>query len=298
MDRSFARVGSRVWRRCWRLAATLIVTNFPVLEGIDYGLVVLRIHLFGKCMRNRICDGIDPARAKQILIPLLMGVLFVASSGCRRGGGPPPPRQELGGDGDVTIQADVWADNWFSVYLGDQLLLEDSVSIKTERSFNAESFSFRSDYPIVLNFVVRDFMENDSGLEYIGTGKQQMGDGGFIAQFKDAKTGELIAATDSRWKCYVLHRGPLDAACVSASNVVAGEGPCAFELKESPEDWMSADYSTDQWSDATEFSAGEVRPKDGYDRIQWDDAARLIWSRDLKKDNVLLFRIVIDSPDD
>ncbi len=83
--------------------------------------------------------------------------------------------------GTVTINGDVWADNWFALYLGDKLLFEDSVSIKTERSFNAETFSFKAEYPIVLSFVVKDFKENDSGLEYIGTRKQQMGDGGFIA---------------------------------------------------------------------------------------------------------------------
>ena len=60
-----------------------------------------------------------------------------------------------------TIRADVWADNWFALYLGDDLLIEDSVSITTERSFNAESFAFKADYPVVLNFVVKDFKEND-----------------------------------------------------------------------------------------------------------------------------------------
>ena len=47
----------------------------------------------------------------------------------------------------------------------DALLVEDSESITTERSFNAERFSFEADYPLVLNFVVKDFKEDDSGLE-------------------------------------------------------------------------------------------------------------------------------------
>ena len=41
-----------------------------------------------------------------------------------------------------TFVAEVWADNWFAMYIGDKLVLEDSVSITTERSFNAESFGF------------------------------------------------------------------------------------------------------------------------------------------------------------
>lgn len=94
----------------------------------------------------------------------------------------PPPRpldRQLldSGHGEVTIHGAVWADNWYALYLGDQFLIEDSVSIRTERSFNAESFSFQADYPIVLNLIARDYKEDDSGLEYIGTGKQQLGAG-------------------------------------------------------------------------------------------------------------------------
>ncbi|MBK7601025.1 MAG: hypothetical protein IPJ07_21900 [Acidobacteria bacterium] len=93
--------------------------------------------------------------------------------------------------GAVSINGDVWADNWFALYLGDKLLIEDSVSITTERSFNAESFTFNADYPIVLNFVLKDFKQDDSGLEYIGTKKQQLGDGGFIAQFTDVENRQV-----------------------------------------------------------------------------------------------------------
>ena len=38
--------------------------------------------------------------------------------------------------GTINIKAEVWADNWFAFYSGDQLVKEDSVSITTERSFN------------------------------------------------------------------------------------------------------------------------------------------------------------------
>ena len=207
------------------------------------------------------------------------------------------PRQLLSDtSGSVTIEGDVWADNWFALYLGDQLLIEDSVSIRTERSFNAESFSFQADYPIVLNFVVKDFKENDSGLEYIGSQKQQLGDGGFIAQFRDANTGKLLAATDSTWPCMVLHHGPNDESCAKLDSPVTGEGPCAFTSQEEPAGWKQTDYSTDEWTKATEFSASAVRPKDGYNRVSWDSYAKLIWSSDLKKDNTILFRVVIEGP--
>jgi hypothetical protein len=53
-----------------------------------------------------------------------------------------------------TIHTDVWADNWFAMYVGETLVKEDSVSITTERSFNAESFNFDVELPTVINFVI------------------------------------------------------------------------------------------------------------------------------------------------
>lgn len=216
-------------------------------------------------------------------------------SGC--GGRSTLSRENLDSfEGSVTINGDVWADNWFALYLGEELLIEDSVSIKTERSFNAESFSFKADYPIVLNLIAKDFKENDSGLEYIGTRKQQLGDGGLIAQFRDAATGKLIAGTNAKWQCYVLHRGPLDRSCADQETAVAGEGPCEFTVIDEPDGWRAIDYSTTAWESATEYSESDVRPKDGYDRVEWDRDAKLIWSGDLEKDNTILFRVVINEP--
>ena len=97
----------------------------------------------------------------------------------------------------MPIQGEVWADNWFAFYLGERLIVEDSTSITTERSFNAEALVFEAKYPLQMNFVARDFRENDTGLEHIGRRNQQMGDGGLNAQFMDTATGATIAVTNS-----------------------------------------------------------------------------------------------------
>lgn len=55
--------------------------------------------------------------------------------------------------GAVSFRMDGWADNWFAAYLGETLLVEDSVPIATVRSFNVETVTFRADYPLHLNFV-------------------------------------------------------------------------------------------------------------------------------------------------
>ncbi len=195
--------------------------------------------------------------------------------------------------GSIKVKGEVWADNWFAFYLGDQIVQEDSVSITTERSFNAETFIFEAVYPMSLNFIVKDFKENDSGLEYIGTNRQQMGDGGFIAQFTNADTGELIAVTDATWACMVIHEAPLDKSCERESNPVAGQTPCGFTSLEEPVDWKSTSFDDSLWSTATVYSESQVSPKDGYDQITWDSSAQLIWGPDLETDNTLLCRLTV-----
>lgn len=191
-----------------------------------------------------------------------------------------------------TLSVDVWADNWFAFYSGEKKVAEDSVSITTERSFNKESFTFEAERPFVLNFVVKDFKENDSGLEYIGSRKQQMGDGGFIAQFKDS-TGQTVAVTDASWRCLVTHNAPSNKSCEKDKNPIAGEGNCGFTETAEPSGWKSASFDDSSWSSASEHSERSVGPKDGYDQVKWDSGAELIWGPDLETNNTLLCRAVI-----
>lgn len=198
--------------------------------------------------------------------------------------------------GSLTIKGEAWADNWFALYLGEELLIEDSVPITTERSFNAELFTFKADYPFHLNFILKDFKENDSGLEYIGSNKQQMGDGGFIAQFTDTETGEVIAVSNSDFRCTVIHQAPLDKSCENEANPVAGEGACDFVALDEPAGWKSASFDDSGWDNATVHPSADVRPKQGYDKISWDPNAKLIWGSDLETDNTVLCRVTIEAP--
>ncbi|WP_022951113.1 YHYH protein [Leucothrix mucor] len=194
------------------------------------------------------------------------------------------------------LKLEAWADNWFAAYLGEDLLIEDSVSITTERSFNAESITFGASYPIQLNLIIKDFKQNDTGLEYIGAHNQQMGDGGFILQVTDTDTNEVVAVSNKSWKCEVLHKAPLDKACEASSNPVAGEGACTFTSKAAPSDWLQSSFDDSAWANATEHSAASVGPKDGYTEINWDENARIIWGEDLEQDNTLICRTTIEQP--
>lgn len=142
------------------------------------------------------------------------------------------------------IIGEVWVDNWFKLYVNGKPLLEDSVSYRTERSFNAERFKFRADLPMTLAFEFRDFMENETGLEYIGTRRQQMGDGGAIAQFKDASSGKVLATTGNDWRCLTVQAAPAEASCARERNPDTSTAACAETRASVPDTWMTPVLTT------------------------------------------------------
>ncbi len=196
--------------------------------------------------------------------------------------------------GDKTFKMEAWADNWFAAYLDETLIVEDSVPITTERSFNSESVTFKGSYPLHLNFVLKDFKENDTGLEYIGSNRQQMGDGGFIMQLTDVSSGKVVAVSDENFKCIVIHEAPLDKSCEKESSPVAGTKPCEFKSSPEPDGWKTKDFDDSNWKPASVFSADQVSPKDGYNAIKWDSKAKFIWGDDLETSNTILCRVTIE----
>ena len=188
---------------------------------------------------------------------------------------------------EFTVQ--IWADNWMAVYVNGSKVGEDSVAITTERSFNAETFTFTASYPFVVGIEAKDFMETDSGLEYIGTSRQQMGDGGVIAQVLDS-SGTVVAATSDQATSFVVQRAPLNPTCEKDSDP---DTTCQHESLALPADWSSPGFDDSGWVQATEWSAAQVGPKDGYDSISWAPSAALVWGTDLHIDNTVLLRLAV-----
>ena len=238
--------------------------------------------------------------ANSILALLVITWLAV---GCGSGNGdatagvasPVPDATEPPSGQSATSQfvAEVWADNWFALYVNGQLVGKDSTPITTERSFNAETITFTATYPLTIGIEAKDFKETNSGLEYIGERNQQMGDGGIIAQITDVGTGKVVAVTNSNWKLKVIHRAPLNPECEKSQDPNTA---CRFESTKAPPGWTGADFDAGTWSPATEWTESAVRPKDGYNTIQWDESARLIWGSDLKLDNTILLRLTVPAP--
>jgi len=192
-----------------------------------------------------------------------------------------------------TFTAEVWADNWFSLYVNGQLVGEDSVPITTERSFNAETITFTATYPLTIAMITKDYKETDSGLEYIGEPNQQMGDGGFVAQFTDTATGAIIATTNGDWRGFVIQTAPLNSECEKSADP---NTECQFENLEEPSGWTSPSFDDATWPTATVYTADEVGVKDGYNEITWDANAELIWGSNLKTNNTILWRTLVPQP--
>ena len=236
---------------------------------------------------------------KESLALLLLTFLTVgcgAGNGAGSGAATPEIAAAAPSPGQGTtseFKAEVWADNWFALYVNGELVGEDSTPITTERSFNAETITFTAAYPLTIGIEAKDFKETDSGLEYIGQRNQQMGDGGIIAQITDLSTGQIVAVTNSGWKVMVIHRAPLNPDCEKAADPNTA---CRFESTEAPSGWASPGFDATTWDRATEWTEAAVRPKDGYNTIQWDESAQLIWGSDLEVDNTILLRLTVPSP--
>ena len=192
----------------------------------------------------------------------------------------------------LSFQAEVWVDNWFALYINGKKVGEDTVPITTERSFNSSKIKFTDTYPFTIGILAKDYVENASGLEYIGTDRQQIGDGGIIAQFREISTGKIVASTSKNWKVLVANKAPINTDCVKSKNPTT---ECKYVNTSIPNGWATSSFKDSSWIAATEFSKEEVGVKEGYFDYTWASGSSLVWSSDLKLDNTILLRKVVTS---
>jgi phosphatidylethanolamine-binding protein (PEBP) family uncharacterized protein len=192
-----------------------------------------------------------------------------------------------------SFSAEIWADNWFALYVNGKKVGEDSTPFATERSFNSDLISFKASYPLTIGIIARDYVENASGLEYIGKPNQQVGDGGIIAQIRQTDTGQIVGSTNKSWKVFTTNKAPLNEECVKSS---APLKECKAQSVKAPTSWYSATFKDTSWKNATEFTPAAVGVKDGYFNFTWDPQSSLVWSSDLRLDNTILLRTKILQP--
>ena len=198
-----------------------------------------------------------------------------------------PQSSEAATSKSLAFTAEVWADNWFALYINGKKVGEDRVSITTQKSFNSETIKFVAAYPLTIGFIAKDYVQSKSGLEYLGTPNQQIGDGGIKFQIRETASNKLVSVSDSTWKMKVGNTAPLNPECEKSTQP---DIDCKFLNTSISSNWSSSSYIDKGWSSAKIFTSDEVGPKDGYFSINWQNSAQFIWGNDLKLDNIIYLR--------
>lgn len=185
-------------------------------------------------------------------------------------GGPPgvtKPRM------DDTVKANVYADNWFILYVNGKLTAVDPIDFIPH---NVVSVDILPEYPMTIAVMARDNADPKTGLEY-GT---NIGDGGFILKFGDG------TVTNAKWKAKCFFTGPLDKDVKDPK----------VKHEPIPDNWWAVDFDDGKWANATEYTEERVNPKESFFKADFKDA-KFIWTGDLDIDNTVIFRHKVEKTD-
>ncbi|MBK1856210.1 hypothetical protein JO972_14670 [Verrucomicrobiaceae bacterium 5K15] len=172
-----------------------------------------------------------------------------------------------------TVKANVYADNWFKLYINGNLVAVDSISFIPH---NVVSVDILPEYPMTIAVMAKDNADPKTGLEY---NNSNIGDAGFILKFGDG------TVTDASWKAKSFFRGPLNGKVQGATT----------QHWDIPKDWMVTDFDDSTWPQAVEHTEQAVDPKQPYYENDFK-GAKWIWTQDLALDNTVIFRKTIKSP--
>lgn len=186
----------------------------------------------------------------------------------------PPRRGEKPGIED-TKKLNVYADNWFSLWINGELVAVDSIRFMPHNVISVDVFP---QYPMTIAVMAKDNADAKTAMEYNNT---QIGDGGFIMKLADG------TVTGKHWKAKSVFHGPIKRDT---------RNPRVIH-EEIPKNWTAVEFDDSGWTAAREFDERTVGPKGPF--YQYDfEGAKFIWADDLELDNTVLFRVKVDSPPD
>lgn len=174
-----------------------------------------------------------------------------------------------------TIKANMYADNWFVLYVNGELTAVDSIKFIPH---NVISVDILPTYPMTIAVMAKDNADPKTGMEYANT---NIGDAGFVLKFGDG------TVTNAKWKAKAFSRGPIDH---DTKNPRVENIPI-------PENWFAVDFDDSSWANAKEYSEQEVGPKQPYFDTDFK-GAKFIWSDDIEIDNTVIFRHKVPAPPD
>ena len=166
-----------------------------------------------------------------------------------------------------TITGTIFANNNASFYINGELIAVDPIHIVPHNAFNV-SFQVPAGQDITFAIEAIDIADDVTGLEL---DNRCLGAGGLRAMFSNG------VVTDSSWKCYTWHYGPVNwKECFAAEeragalkvfpaclfSVLVGDGfeGCFSRLSPIPEGWADPDFDESGWEYATVWNDTYVRP--------------------------------------
>ena len=195
----------------------------------------------------------------------------------RRGGGQggkrkPPQDGVVKPAMNDTVRANMYADNWFAMYINGRLVAVDSIDFLPH---NVVSVDVLPEYPMTIAVLAKDNADPQTGCEY----GRQIGDGGFILKFADG------TVTDATWKAKCFFHGPIDR---DTANPKVRSEPL-------PADWFSPTFDDAAWPAATEYTQERIDPKEPFFQNDFK-GAKWIWTSDLDLDNTVVLRKRVEKP--
>jgi phosphatidylethanolamine-binding protein (PEBP) family uncharacterized protein len=172
-----------------------------------------------------------------------------------------------------TMKLNVYADNWFMLYVNGRLVAVDSIQFTPH---NVVSVDFLPEYPMTIAVLAKDNADPKTGMEY-GT---SIGDGGFCLKFADG------TVTNANWKAKNFFHGPVNG---DTANPQIKHEPL-------PVKWWDSDFDDSTWKNAKEYTIEEVDPKQPYFDNDFE-GANFIWTDDIALDNTVIFRTKVEKPE-
>ena len=171
-----------------------------------------------------------------------------------------------------TIKLNVYADNWFMLYVNGRLVAVDSIQFTPH---NVVSVDFLPEYPMTIAVLAKDNADPKTGMEY-GT---NIGDAGLCIKFADG------TVTNATWKAKNFFHGPVSS---DTANPKVIQEPL-------PANWWAIDFDDSTWKNAKEYTIKEVDPKPPYFENDFE-GAKFIWTDDIALDNTVIFRTKVEKP--
>ena len=171
-----------------------------------------------------------------------------------------------------TMKLNVYADNWFMLYVNGRLVAVDSIQFTPH---NVVSVDFLPEYPMTIAVLAKDNADPKTGMEY-GT---SVGDGGLCIKFADG------TVTNATWKAKNFFHGPVNGDTANPKVI----------QEHLPANWWATDFDDRAWKNAKEYTVEEVDPKQPYFENDFE-GAKFIWTDDIALDNTVIFRTKVEKP--